>query len=75
MKPGELELVRAPQVVRLDLRDGTMTKLTNDLASYGGIALAGDAVVTTRYESRSSFWIADATGRGERQIGTRCRPR
>ncbi len=58
-----------PQVVRLDLREGTLTKLTNDLASYGGIALAGDAVVTTRYERRSSFWIADATGRGERPIG------
>lgn len=59
-----------PQVVRVDRRDGTVTKLTNDLAAYGGLVRAGDAVVTTRYESRSSLWIADATGRGARQIGS-----
>ncbi|HET9372953.1 MAG TPA: protein kinase [Vicinamibacterales bacterium] len=57
------------QAVRIDFADGRQVKLTNDLASYGGASLGGDALVTTRSEARTSLWIADATGRGERRIG------
>ena len=57
------------QVVRINLADGSSTRLTNDLAPYGGLTRAGDVVVTIRGETRSSIWVADASGRGERQIG------
>jgi Tol biopolymer transport system component len=59
----------AAQVVRIDVATGTRTRLTNDLASYGGATLAGDALLTTRSDTRSSLWVADAAGRGERQVG------
>jgi Tol biopolymer transport system component len=57
------------QVVRIDLVSQSTARMTNDLAHYGGIAVAGDIVVTTRRESRSTLWVADVMGRGERQIG------
>lgn len=58
-----------PQVVRVGLRGGNVTLLTNDLARYGGVSAAGDAIVTTRYQTTSSLWMADASDRNARQIG------
>ncbi len=59
----------SPQVVRVGLRSGEVTLLTNDLARYGGVSAAGDAIVTTRYQTTSSLWVTDASGRNARQIG------
>jgi serine/threonine protein kinase len=58
-----------PQVATVALRTGDVTRLTNDLATYGGVSAAGDVIVTTRYQTSSSLWLSDATGRGARQIG------
>jgi serine/threonine protein kinase/dipeptidyl aminopeptidase/acylaminoacyl peptidase len=57
------------QVVTVDLRNGDVTRLTNDLARYAGVSAAGDAIVTTRYLTTSGLWVADATGRNARQVG------
>jgi Tol biopolymer transport system component len=57
------------QLVRVHLPDGNTTRLTNDLSNYSGASLAGDALVAARLDSRSSLWLADAAGRGARQIG------
>jgi serine/threonine protein kinase len=54
---------------RLTLPGGELTRLTNDLAMYFDASRAGDAIVTSRYERRSSLWLADAAGHGARQIG------
>jgi Tol biopolymer transport system component len=57
------------QVVTLGLQTGEMTRLTNDLAMYGGVSAAGDAVVTTRYQTNSGIWVTDSAGQNARQIG------
>jgi eukaryotic-like serine/threonine-protein kinase len=57
-----------PQVVRVRPPTGEITRLTNDVNEYAGISVAGDAVVTTRREVQSSFWVADARGSGARQV-------
>jgi len=57
------------QVVTVGLRGGDATPLTNDLARYGGVSAAGDAIVTTRYQTASSLWVVDDAGRNARQIG------
>ncbi|MGH9387457.1 MAG: protein kinase domain-containing protein [Vicinamibacterales bacterium] len=57
------------QLVRLHLPTGDTTRLTNDLSTYSGASLAGDAVVASRLDSRSSLWLTDAAGKGARQIG------
>ncbi len=60
---------RPAELLRLSLPRGELTRLTNDLAMYFGASRAGDTVVTTRYERRTSFWVMDAAGRGARQVG------
>ena len=58
------------QVVRLALETGATTALTNDLAQYASVSVAGDALVTTRRQFSSGVWLADAAGRGAHQFGT-----
>lgn len=57
------------QVVTLGLRGGDATALTNDVATYGGVSAAGDAIVTTRSQTTAGLWLVDAAGRNARQIG------
>ena len=57
------------QVVKVGLRDGTETRVTNDLASYVGVSTAGDAIVTTRRQTTTELWLLDAAGRSVRQVG------
>src|SRR5579864_4304769 len=57
------------QVLNVQLPGGETTRITNDLNQYRGVNVAGDALVTTRQEWRSSLWIADASGHGARQVG------
>jgi serine/threonine protein kinase/Tol biopolymer transport system component len=57
------------QVLNVQLAGGETTRFTNDLNQYRGISVAGDALVATRQEWRSSLWIADASGHGSRQVG------
>ena len=57
------------QVVRIDVATGARVRLTNDLARYAGLTISGDTLVSTRTDVRSSLWVADAAGRGERQVG------
>jgi len=62
--------VGAPaQVVSVNLQSGVVTRLTGDLSRYAGASVAGDALVTTRYQAQSSVWLADASGANPRQIG------
>jgi Tol biopolymer transport system component len=56
------------QVVTVGLRNGEMTRLTNDLATYAGVSVAGDAIVTTRYQTNSGVWVTDETGHSARQV-------
>jgi Tol biopolymer transport system component len=58
-----------PQVVKVALDSGEATPLTNDLAAYGSVSLAGDAIVTTRRQGSSGLWLSDAAARGPRQLG------
>ena len=58
-----------PQVATVDLRKGDVTPLTNDLATYGGVSAAGDAIVTTRYQTNSGLWLTDASGHNARPVG------
>jgi Tol biopolymer transport system component len=57
------------ELVRVTLPAGELTRLTNDLAMYFGAGRVGEAIVTSRYEQRTSLWVADAAGQGARQIG------
>ena len=66
---NKVESDGSQQIVRVQLPGGETTKLTNDLNEYAGAAVAGDAVVAARRETRSSVWLADAAGNGARQIG------
>jgi serine/threonine protein kinase/Tol biopolymer transport system component len=62
--------VGAPaQVVSVHVQSGNVTPLTTDLSRYAGASVAGDALVTTRYQSQSSVWLADASGANPRQVG------
>ena len=59
----------AAQLVSVNLPGGDLTTLTNDLAMYFGASRVGDAVATSRFERRSSLWVADAGVQNTRQIG------
>lgn len=58
------------QVVRLQMSTGEITKLTSDRATYAGVAIAGDVIVSSRAESRSTLWISEPDGKQARQVGT-----
>lgn len=58
------------QVVRLRVPGGRITKVTGDLNQYAGVSLAGDTLVTARWQTRSGLWVMDADGSGARAIGT-----
>jgi serine/threonine protein kinase/Tol biopolymer transport system component len=64
---GEME---PQQLLRIQVPGGRITKLTNDLNQYGGASLAGETLVTTRWQTRSGLWTADADGNSARAIGT-----
>src|SRR4029077_3619125 len=40
----------------------------NDLAMYFGASRVGDAIATSRYERRSSLWVAEASGQNAHQV-------
>jgi Tol biopolymer transport system component len=56
-------------VVRLRVPGGRITKITGDLNQYAGVSLAGDTLVTARWQTRSGLWAMDADGSGARAIG------
>ena len=61
--------INAQQLVSVRPPDGATTNLTNDVAEYAGVSVAGDVVVSARQETRSSLWLADAAGNSARQMG------
>ncbi len=59
----------APQIGRVHLPDGAMTRLTADLSAYLGVSHAGDRLVTTQVESRMRLWVGDAAWRSAGPVG------
>jgi serine/threonine protein kinase len=57
------------ELYRVGLTDSSAVKLTGDVVDYAAGSWAGDTVVSTRLETRLSVWLADAAGRGARQVG------
>jgi Tol biopolymer transport system component len=57
------------ELFRVRFNDGVAVKLTSDVVDYAAGSWAGNVVVSTRRETRLSMWLADAAGRGARQIG------
>jgi Tol biopolymer transport system component len=57
------------QVVRLQMSNGTITKLTSDRVTYAGVSIAGDAIASSRAESRSTLWVSEPDGKRARQVG------
>jgi serine/threonine protein kinase len=48
---------------------GEVSRLTNDLSSYGGVSLTADraTLVTARTDARTSIWVADGGGENGRE--------
>jgi hypothetical protein len=57
------------ELYRVPLSDGAAVKLTGDVVDYAAGSWTGNAVASTRLETRLSMWLADAAGRGARQVG------
>jgi Tol biopolymer transport system component len=57
------------QVVHLERANGEITTLTNDRATYAGVSIGGDAIVTSRADSRSTLWLSEPDGKRARQVG------
>jgi serine/threonine protein kinase len=54
------------QLWRMEVPDGRLSRMTNDLTNYIGLSLTADrgSVATSRSETRTSIWLGDASGNG-----------
>ena len=59
------------QIWKLSYPEATVSRLTNDLATYVGIDTDGThrSVVTSRRETRVTLWVGDAAGVGGAKVG------
>ena len=53
-----------PAVYRADLTTGALVPLTQNVTRFRGVSLTADrqAVVTTRFDTRSGIWVGDGAG-------------
>jgi serine/threonine protein kinase len=54
-----------PQLWRMSLPDGQLSRLTNDVNRYVGVSVTADrgSLVTARSETRIGIWVADASAK------------
>jgi Tol biopolymer transport system component len=55
---------KSPALYRVDLADGALAPVTQDLTMFVGVSLTADrqAAVTTRIDERSGIWAGDSAG-------------